>query len=171
MNEIYGYSESFKLLCNRRKQLVGVDAEKANFCNQPLYSMLVYSLGSLQSNLFCSKAKPCRTTKEKFFNRNNTAQISQSLPFAEKSNFCIPPLCSMFVSFLPLSFQSNLLCSKAKPCGNTKETTAQISQSLPDSKTSSHCSRLDKCISQGKLSFLARPLRTDIETFQHEKSD
>ena len=73
--------------------------------------------------------------------------------------------------FTPLSFQSNLLCSKAKPCGNTKETTAQISQSLPDSKTSSHCSRLDKCISQGKLSFLARPLRTDIETFQHEKSD
>ena len=69
--------------------------------NRSIPCSFLYSLGSFQSNLFCSKAKPCRTTKETFFNRNNTAQISQSLPFAEKSNFCIAPLCSMFVSFLP----------------------------------------------------------------------
>ena len=109
--------------------------------NRSIPCSFLYSLGSFQSNLFCSKAKPCRTTKEKILigiTRHRFLKVylsPRSRTFV--SHRFVP--CSFL--FTPLSFQSNLLCSKAKPCGNTKETTAQISQSLPDSKTSSHCSR------------------------------
>ena len=166
MKEIYGYSESFKFFCNRRKQLVGVDAEKANFHAR-------FFIPSVRSNQICFALKQSRVElRKKHFLIGITRHRFLKVYLSPRSRTFVSHRfvpCSFL--FFPLSFQSNLLCSKAKPCGNTKETTAQISQSLLDSKTSSHCSRLDKCISQGKLSFLARPLRTDIETFQHEKSD
>ena len=113
MNEIYGYSESFKSLCSRRKWLVGVDAEKANFCNPPLYSMFFSFLPRfvpMKFILFQSKAVSNYERNIFNFNWNNTAQIFQSLPFAEKSNFCILPLCSMHARFFSPSFRSNQFC-------------------------------------------------------------
>ena len=117
MNEICGYSESFKSLCSRRKWLVGVDAEKANFCKPPLYSMFVSFLPRfvpMKFILFQSKAVSNYERDIFNFNRNNRAQIFRSLPFAEKSNFCIPPLCSMLVSFLPRFVPINFVMFQSK---------------------------------------------------------
>ena len=151
MNEIYGYRKALsRFPADESGCLEQIRGRRTFVTHRSIPCSFLFSLVSFQSNLFCSKAKPCQTTKETFFNRNNTAQISQSRFTFRREVELLYPTALLQARFFSPSFRSNQICCVPKQSRveiRKKQRPAHISQSLPDSKTSSLYSRLDKSFS------------------------